>query len=211
MLIAEGADLAEFNAEVYVNGWHQWDIYSRLKRTRNAQEVEQMLDALRVRYIAAPQARLWRDRGSAGAANPARRLLHAGISGLGILSGPNRSRMPARAEPQSAAGAKGWYDDFDPALAFDGPWIEDKRFPGTYGHTLTYANQPGSTVKVRFEGVLLRYMFTKAYNRGIAEIPSTASVSPPLTSTPPPPNGSASPCTAFPSRRAFGRHQSHRR
>ncbi|MGA2575510.1 MAG: hypothetical protein ABSH24_05730 [Bryobacteraceae bacterium] len=64
----------------------------------------------------------------------------------------------------------GIYDDFDPAIGFSGPWIRDKAWPRTHAHTVTYCDMPGSEIRLAFQGGLLTYVYTKAANRGKADI-----------------------------------------
>jgi hypothetical protein len=63
----------------------------------------------------------------------------------------------------------GEYDDFDGRVQYTGLWFRGK-FPDASGGTLTYSNSPGASVICRFTGEEVRYVYTKAFNRGIAEI-----------------------------------------
>jgi hypothetical protein len=53
---------------------------------------------------------------------------------------------------------------------FHGPWIRDKIWPQTYAHTVTYSSVPGSEVRLAFQGASLTYVYTRAANRGMADI-----------------------------------------
>ena len=64
----------------------------------------------------------------------------------------------------------GIYDDFDPAIAFHGTWIRDRVWPQTHAHTVTYCNVPGSEIQFAFQGDTLTYIYTKAANRGRADV-----------------------------------------
>jgi hypothetical protein len=64
----------------------------------------------------------------------------------------------------------GIYDDFDPAIAFHGAWIRDRVWSQTHAHTVTYCNVPGSEIRFAFQGDTLTYMYTKAANRGRADV-----------------------------------------
>ena len=63
----------------------------------------------------------------------------------------------------------GTYDDVDGHITFQGVWSHGG-FPEASGGTLTWANTPGATARLRFEGTELTYVYTKAFNRGLAEI-----------------------------------------
>lgn len=77
---------------------------------------------------------------------------------------------PAGPLIQEPAAQPGLYDDSDPAIVFEGPWIHDKGWPRAHNHTVTYSSLPGSTVRFAFQGSSLAYIYTKAANRGRAEI-----------------------------------------
>jgi hypothetical protein len=62
------------------------------------------------------------------------------------------------------------YDDFDHAIVFNGPWVRDRVWPLTHAHTVTYCNLPGSDVRFAFQGEFLTYVYTKAANRGEADV-----------------------------------------
>src|ERR1039457_639220 len=61
-------------------------------------------------------------------------------------------------------------DDFDPALIFRGDWTRDRSFDGPDRHTISYSDIPGSEAQIAFEGKALTYTYTKAKNRGLAEV-----------------------------------------
>ena len=67
----------------------------------------------------------------------------------------------------------GEFDDFDDRLLYTGLWFRGQFADASRG-TLTYSNDPGATVVLRFNGTEVRYVYTKAFNRGIAEIRWTA-------------------------------------
>jgi hypothetical protein len=82
----------------------------------------------------------------------------------------NSCQAAGQADREPLTVLPGIYDDFDPAIVFHGPWIKDKVFPQTHSHTVTYANLPGSEVRFAFRGGSLTYVYTKAANRGMADI-----------------------------------------
>ena len=172
VFLAVGSDLAAFNAEVYTNGWHQYAVWARLQHARDARELAGILDSWNVHYIVAPKP------GYGSALSP--RTLQDALDMCttpeyqttslylarledGCRHSPSAKREPLLVQP-------GAYDDFDPAIVFDGPWIQDKMWPKTLAHTVTYTNLPGSDIRFAFQGGLLTYVYTKATNRGKADI-----------------------------------------
>src|SRR5262249_20567113 len=65
---------------------------------------------------------------------------------------------------------RGFYDDFDPAIRYRGDWQQDTSFDGPDRHTISYSDIPGAEVSIAFEGTALTYIFTRAPNRGIADV-----------------------------------------
>jgi hypothetical protein len=66
----------------------------------------------------------------------------------------------------------GIYDDSDQAIQFRGIWekFTGSDFEGAAFHTLTASELPGARISFAFEGTALTYVFTKAFNRGLAEL-----------------------------------------
>jgi hypothetical protein len=81
-------------------------------------------------------------------------------------SPPPESVFPA-SEPVIGPGM---YDDTDPRIALHAPWVRDTQFQETYRHTLTYTNIPDASIDLTFRGSSITYVYTRARNRGIAEI-----------------------------------------
>ncbi len=68
------------------------------------------------------------------------------------------------------AVARGRVDDIDPRIALLKDWVRETKFPETFGSTIAYTNVPGASVQVTIDGTGFRYMYTKAFNRGIAAV-----------------------------------------
>jgi hypothetical protein len=61
----------------------------------------------------------------------------------------------------------GEYDDFDPRIQFHGLWSRG-RFPQASHGTVTWSDAAGADLTLHFTGS--EVIYTKAFNRGIAEI-----------------------------------------
>ena len=172
VLLAEGNEIAAFNSEVYAMGWHQYGIWARLQLARTPRELYSMLDRWNVRYIAAPKP------GFGIVVNPRtlQDLLNECATPeyqttnfyLARLEDGCRHTDPAKRPPLLVQ--PGLYDDFDPAIVFDGPWTQNTGWAQAQSHTVTFANLPGSAVRFAFDGGLLSYIYTKADNRGMADV-----------------------------------------
>jgi hypothetical protein len=98
------------------------------------------------------------------------RIAESGGAWLYALSAAgSQPHEPAVSTPERAM-PPGVYDDMDSRIALHAPWVRDTQFQETYGHTLTYSNVPGASICFRFTGTSLTYVYTRANNRGIAEV-----------------------------------------
>ena len=166
VLLADGSDLAAFNTDVYSNGWHQFSVSARLWHARNRLEIARILDGWNVHYVVAPTPDARSNFGPPALRDLLDNCLAPEYRTAWLFLGrieKNCQREPSIVQP-------GIYDDFDPAIVFDGPWIRDSRWQQTYSHTVTYTNMPGSEVRFAFSGDLVTYVYTKAANRGTASI-----------------------------------------
>lgn len=78
-----------------------------------------------------------------------------------------------RARAASSAPApvpSGCVDDADERVRFTGRWQHERRFPAPYDGTISYSNSPGASFQFSFTGRGVVYVFTKAFNRGVAAI-----------------------------------------
>ena len=64
----------------------------------------------------------------------------------------------------------GYYDDWDPAIVYQGAWKRQSGAPGPDRDTRTYSETPGAQMTLAFEGRALYYVFTRGPNSGIASV-----------------------------------------
>jgi hypothetical protein len=83
---------------------------------------------------------------------------------------PDEVNTPADSGAIQTVLAPGLYDDSDPRITWSGPWTLDTRFSDADQQTVTYSNVPGASASLAFEGNAITYIFTRADNRGIAEV-----------------------------------------
>lgn len=63
----------------------------------------------------------------------------------------------------------GAVDGASRSVAYSGIWRAIV-FPQAFGGTLSYSDQPGATARVCFDGTELQFIYTKAPNRGMAQV-----------------------------------------
>jgi hypothetical protein len=64
----------------------------------------------------------------------------------------------------------GHYEDRDQRVEYKGKWWPDHQFPQSSDQSITYSDKQGDTFRFAFNGSAITYVFTKALNRGIAEV-----------------------------------------
>ncbi len=74
----------------------------------------------------------------------------------------------------------GKYDDTDPRIVFLGPWVQSSDFPAAWSKTVTYTNDGSARACLSIEGSGFRYIYSRAFNRGIAEITVDGNRQPPI-------------------------------
>jgi len=87
------------------------------------------------------------------------------------LTAPNDKVPPpnkAAVAPQVAP--PGIYDDSDPRISLRAAWSTDTQFQEADRHTLTYTKIPGATASLAFHGSAVTYVYTRLFNRGIADV-----------------------------------------
>ncbi len=62
------------------------------------------------------------------------------------------------------------YDDTYYSVLYHGSWRADNQFIQPYEHSVTYSNTPGDSCQFLFTGTGVRYVYTRAANRGTADI-----------------------------------------
>jgi hypothetical protein len=53
---------------------------------------------------------------------------------------------------------------------YRGDWERNDTFTGPDNHTISFSDDPGAQVSLAFNGTALTYVFTRAPNRGMAEL-----------------------------------------
>jgi hypothetical protein len=65
---------------------------------------------------------------------------------------------------------RGRYDDFHPAVLFQGEWERSPDFEEALGRTTSYTEEAGAEVALAFEGTEVTWIFARAPNRGMADV-----------------------------------------
>jgi hypothetical protein len=169
MLTAESSS-AGLNGDVYENHWHQINNFWRIRDVKTVPEMVRLIGSWKVAYFIGPKP------GTGDEIKPA--VFAEMLARCTVAEFEQGDEYLARLEPTCRPPVErsavlvhpGFYDDFDPALLYRGDWTKDRTFERADQHTITFTNIPGSEVEIRFEGKALTYVYTKAFNRGMAQV-----------------------------------------
>ncbi len=173
-------DLADAGSNSFEYHWHQHRVWREISETQSVSAVRRVVSRLGIRYFISRRP------------GPDDDLLSPSSFGQFMASCTttlfeNGRFYAARVTPECeslsdteletklemsppALVSPGTYDDFDPALRFRGAWTRSKGFVGPYRRSVSYTFSPAAEVLFAFEGSELTYVFTKAFNRGIANL-----------------------------------------
>jgi hypothetical protein len=170
VLFLETGDIAELRAQAYTNGWHSYMFMQRVMALRTPHEALELARQLGIRHFIYPdpasgvpvREALWKDL-----------IDRCSQTEAGVPSGPGGFRL-ANLRPCTAAAAEvpaaGVYDDPDPRISFFGYWSHDAQFAQAANHSVTYSDVPGASFQFTFRGTAITWVYTKALNRGIAQV-----------------------------------------
>ncbi len=96
-------------------------------------------------------------------------IMYRGLD-TGVIIAVDPSVDPAFFGPSKPQDAGFLYEDTDDRFQFSGKWIRDKQFPAASAGTLTYSSTPGDSFRFPFDGVGVTLLYTKSFNRGLAEV-----------------------------------------
>ncbi len=170
VLFTEAGSIAGLEAPAYTLGWHTARFRDRIAAARSRAECMRVLREHGIRFIIGPdpKARVRRDR-------PVQ--LDALLEAYTTVERRAGSYVVLRlldsavaGDPTPPAAPPGAYDDTSGFLAFTGSWSPGYVFPRAREGTVTYSNAAGASCRLRFRGSSITYVYTRAFNRGIARI-----------------------------------------
>jgi hypothetical protein len=165
VLMASDSAIAGLNGTIYENHWQQYDTLMSIRHTLNVPDMVRLMQSWGVQYFIAPKPAMEDDVKPAAL----REMLERCTETEYELGNQYLARLQPACRSQQIVSS-GVYDDFDPALLFRGDWTMDRSFKGPDRNTISYSNVSGSEAQITFEGTALTYTYTKAPNRGLAEV-----------------------------------------
>ncbi|MEO8025897.1 MAG: hypothetical protein ABI823_05470 [Bryobacteraceae bacterium] len=162
-----GNQIAGLQGPAYSATWHSWKFDAALRAAVAPDDVLKLLEQFGIRYVIAPA-----DASTVQMASvQAREMLNLCTATEMEYGGFRLARVldTCSADSRPAAGA-GTYDDKDLHVLYRGAWIRDAQFAETFAHTVTYSAAAGESFRLAFNGSKIAWVFTRASNRGIAQV-----------------------------------------
>jgi len=160
--------VGRLQARAWVSNWHGGFFADQLGKVMTLADARRLLESREIQFWIGPAA----DRPE----------LFSTVAAW-ELSGGNQSRVEYRsgnwaiyrllasgAPPDRRYRPPGQYDDLSRDTRLNGLWIRDRQFAEAYRGTLMYCNEPLCQAELDFEGSAVTLIYTRAFNRGKAEI-----------------------------------------
>jgi len=165
---ADGSQIAGLIPPAYTMEWHDYQFWSQAWSCNHPRELIHLLNQLGIRHLVVDSAGL--------GSRPF--TYNAVISACGSTdyAAGNYSVVTLRPDCEAVLNGTpgllraGYHDDVDLGIVYDGIWTHDRRFPATYGGTVSYCDAASCDFRFSMTGTGFRYAYTKAPNRGQAEI-----------------------------------------
>jgi hypothetical protein len=162
-----GGAIAGLRARGYSDTWHTYRFWTRMIESDEPAQVAQEFRDYGIKYVITPMP----------VDSPfeiIRRFVAEWTAPSGASSGNFELRrvmaLPLSKRPDLEPAGPGTYDDLDPRIDYTGAWLHDRQFKQAMSGSITYSNIPRDSFKLLFTGTEVEYVYTKAMNRGVAEV-----------------------------------------
>ncbi len=162
-----GGAIAGLHARGFSDQWHTYRFWRRMIESEETSQVAQEFREYGIHYIITPVP-------VDSSFEVVRRFVEEWTAPSGASRGVFQLRrvmdLPLAKRPDVEPAGPGTYDDRDPRIDYTGAWLHDKQFKAASFGSITYSNVPGDSFKLFFSGTSIEYIYTKALNRGTAEV-----------------------------------------
>jgi hypothetical protein len=162
-----GGAIAGLHARGYSETWHTFKFWKRMIESDEPSQVAQEFREYGIRYVITPMP-------VDSPSEVVRRFVYEWTAPSGASRGVFELRkvmaLPLSKRPDIQPAGPGTYDDRDPVIDYTGAWLHDRQFKQASSGTITYSNVPGDSFRLFFSGTEIEYVYTKALNRGTAEV-----------------------------------------
>lgn len=165
----ETTAIAGLRGPAFTNSWHTPEFNRRMTAAQSPPECVRLMREFGANFAVAPTA----ETGISMTTTPAESFLRNCTepeyrSGTFYVARV-REDGSCREDQLGPPASPGKYDDVNPRIVYNGAWTHG-RFPEASNGTVTYTGIPGANFRFPFTGTEMTYVYTKAFNRGAAEI-----------------------------------------
>jgi hypothetical protein len=165
----ETTAIAGLRGPAFTNTWHTPEFNNQIAAAQSAKDCLRLLHQYGAGFFVAPAP----DSGISLTTTPVEVFLRNCTeperrSGTFYVARLRKDNVCSEDQPGPPA-PPGTYDDVDIRIVYTGAWTR-RPFPEASHGTVTYSNAPGASFRFPFTGTEVTYVYTKAFNRGSAEI-----------------------------------------
>ena len=162
-----GGVIAGLDARGYSDTWHTYKFWKHMIESKDPKQIAALFRQSGIRYLITPIP--------VETEYPVvQRFVAEWTAPGGATSGRYHLRIlldqPVARPRDTSPATTGSYDDVDPRIEYTGAWMHDPQFKQASGASITYSNLPGDSARFFFSGRSIAYVYTKARNRGTAEV-----------------------------------------
>jgi hypothetical protein len=158
------SEYAGLRATVWTNTWHHWRFAEAMQQAEDAEAVAGWMKQRGIQWFvsSADPARL----SSPSVVN----FLQTHTTVVEKRHGVELRRLQPAGRTLTLYLESGIHDDTAAALTYRGRWSRGDQFTSAYQSTVTYSERVGDTVRLIFDGESVSWIYTKAFNRGMAQV-----------------------------------------
>jgi hypothetical protein len=165
----ESNAIAGLRATAFTTTWHNVDFYHGMLDAATPAECWRILHDNGVRFVIAPLPESGIPISTAPQETFLRQCTEAETISGKYYAGVVKESCAAESEQPPPVLPPGEYDDWDSRLRYTGLWSRLRFDQASHG-TITASQSAGADLELRFEGSEVTYVYTKAFNRGKAEV-----------------------------------------
>jgi hypothetical protein len=163
-LFLSNMDIAGLRGEAYSDGWHSYLFMQRVTAGKTPDDLARLFQQLGIRHFVYTNSMPVREA-------QVRRFLSDYTEPEAEYGGVRLARLGAVRNPRPEAPAHaGRYNDTDPRIRYYAHWTHTPDFPSAGHHSVTYSDLPDASFRFTFRGSQITWVYTKAFNRGIARV-----------------------------------------
>jgi hypothetical protein len=157
-----------FRGQAYLDSWHTEHFWEKARNQPDAAAIAAYVRSLGIRNVIAPHPPKAEFEVMQAFYDQFLEFVpDSQVGSLGLYRVRGGGIAPAK---DNRPLAPGLHDDIVPPIQYTGSWLHDDQFAQASGHSVSYSEQTGDKLVLTFEGTAVTYVYTRALNRGVAEV-----------------------------------------